>query len=58
MLNIVASYYAIMKFLMQFQGELMNETWENGKKPSFELNFGPFGPNLDPKKLFYEFYLT
>ena len=41
MLNIVASYYAIMKFLMQFQGKLMNETWENGKKPSFKLNFGP-----------------
>ena len=21
----------------------MNQTWENGKKPSFEQNFGPFG---------------
>ena len=24
----------------------MNETGENSKKPSFEPNFGPFGPNL------------
>ena len=25
----------------------MNQTWENGKKPSFGLKFGPFDPNLD-----------
>ena len=24
----------------------MNQTWENGKKPSFGPNFGPFDPNL------------
>ena len=36
MLDIVASYQC-----MQFQGKLMNQTWENGKKPSFEPNFGP-----------------
>ena len=30
MLDIVASYHC-----MQFQGQLMNQTWENGKKPSF-----------------------
>ena len=30
---------------MQFQGNLMNQTEENGKKPSFRSNFGPFGPN-------------
>ena len=31
MLDIVASYHCI-----QFLGKLMNQTWENGKKPSFE----------------------
>ena len=25
--------------------KLMNQTWQNGKKPSFRLDFGPFGPN-------------
>ena len=34
-----ASYHC-----MQFQGKLMNKTGENGKKPSFKSNFGPFGP--------------
>ena len=37
MLYIVASYHC-----MQFQGKLMNQTCENGKKPSFRPNFGPF----------------
>ena len=32
MLDIVASYHC-----MQFQGRLTNQTWENGKKPSFTL---------------------
>ena len=41
MLDIVASYHR-----MQFQGKLMNQTWENGKKPSFAPDFGQFGPNL------------
>ena len=40
MLDIVASYH-----YMQFQGSLMNQTWENGKKPSFGHDFGPFGRN-------------
>ena len=31
---------------MQFQEKLMNQTWENGKKPSFGINFGPFDLNL------------
>ena len=44
MLNIVASYPC-----MQFQGKLISKTWKNTKKPSSELDFGPFGPNLDPK---------
>ena len=39
MLDIVASYH-----WMQFQGKLMNQTWENGKKPTI---FGfDFGANL------------
>ena len=50
--NIVASYNC-----MQFQGKLMNQTWENGNKPSFKTNFGPFGPNLGPKNIFHQFYL-
>ena len=41
MLDIVASYHC-----MQFQGKLMNQTWENDKKPSFWPDFGPFGQNL------------
>ena len=53
MLNIVASYHC-----MQFQGKLMNQTWENVKKPSFGPNFGPFGPNLGPKTFFRGIYLS
>ena len=41
MLDIVASYHC-----MQFQGNIMNQIWGNGKKPSFGPNFGPSGPNL------------
>ena len=37
---IVPSYDSI-----QFQGELMNQTWEDGKKPSFKPDFGHFGQN-------------
>ena len=44
MLCIVASYRCI-----KFQGKLMHKTWENGKKPSFGTDFGPFVPNLGPK---------
>ena len=44
MLDIVVSYQC-----MQFQGKLMNQTWENGKKPSFGPDFSPSGPNLGPK---------
>ena len=32
---------------MQFQRKLTNQTWENGKKPNFGPDFGPFGsPNF------------
>ena len=44
MLYIVASYH-----FMQFQGKLMNQTWENGKIPSFEPNFGLFWPKFRPQ---------
>ena len=30
----------------------MNKTWENGKKPKFESNFGP---NLGPQIFFVSF---
>ena len=43
--------------IMQFQEKLMNQTWENRKKPSFETDFDPFGPNLNPKNVFQGFYL-
>ena len=53
MLDIVASYRC-----MQFQGKLTNQTWENGKKPSFRADFSPFGPNLDAKNFFINFIST
>ena len=40
MLDIIASYHCT-----HFQGKLMNQTSENGKKHSFRFDFGPFGPN-------------
>ena len=52
MLDIVARYHC-----MQFQGKLINQSWGNGKKPSFGTDFGPFGPNLGSKTFFHEFYL-
>ena len=52
MLDIIASYH-----YMRFQGKLMNQTSENGRKPSFGLNVGPFGPNLGPKIFFPIFYI-
>ena len=48
MLDIVASYHC-----MRFQEKLITQTWENGKKPIFRPNFGPFGP----KNFFCGFYL-
>ena len=30
----------------------MDQTWENGKKPNFGLNFGSFGQTLGPKYFF------
>ena len=51
-LEIIASYH-----YMQFQVKLMNQTWENGKKPSLRTNFGLFDPNLGQQKFFHRFYL-
>ena len=36
MLDIVSSYN-----LVQYQGKLMMQTWENGENPIFESNFVP-----------------
>ena len=33
----------------------MNQTWENGKKPSFEPDFGPYGPNSGCQFFFFFF---
>ena len=46
LLKIVPSYYG-----MQFKVKLMNEVWENDKKPNFGPDFGPFAPKL-PAKIF------
>ena len=42
--DVAASYYC-----MQLQGKLINQIFENGKKPSFGTNFGPFDSNLAAK---------
>ena len=33
---------------MQYIGKLINQTWENSKKPNFGPDFGLIGPNLGP----------
>ena len=48
------SLYDCCKLSLQFQEELMNQIWENGKKPSFRNDFGP---NLVPKNFFRGLYL-
>ena len=50
MLYIVASYHC-----MQFQGKVINQTWKNGKNPSFKPNFTP---NLVQKMFFVGFTST
>ena len=40
---------------MQYPAKLMNQTWENGKKPNFGPNFGLFGSNLGPQDYFVGF---
>ena len=52
MLSFVAIYHC-----MQFPRKLMNETWKNDKKSSFRSDFGLFGADLGPKRIFYGFHL-
>ena len=40
----------LQAIIMQYQGKLLNQTWENGKKPSSGPNFGIFEPNSGQKK--------
>ena len=42
----------------EFQEQLMNRTSENGKNPSFGLDFGPLDPNLPFLLLLYAVLLT
>ena len=35
----------------------MNQTWENGIKPNFEPDFGPFWPIFGPK-IFFSWLLS
>ena len=43
----------------QFKGKLINQTWENIKKPNFRPDFDPFWPKFDlPKKNFVGFTST
>ena len=35
----------------------MYQTWKNGKKLNFGLDFGQFDQNLGPKFFFHGFYL-
>ena len=32
----------------------MNQTWENGKKPCFGPNYGPYGPNSGSQNFFFK----
>ena len=40
---------------MHFQGKLVKQVWENGKKPTLGVDFGRFGPTLGTKILFADF---
>ena len=49
MSDINASYHC-----MQLQGKLMNQSWENGQKPSFESDFDPFWSKFGHPKPFWK----
>ena len=51
MLDIVASHNCV-----QFHRKLTNQTRENGKKPDFGPDFGPFGPNWGCHFFFFFFF--
>ena len=42
---------------MAFKEKLVKQTWENGKKPNFEPDFGLFGLSLGSPSFFWGFYL-
>ena len=45
---------------MQFKETLMNQTWENGKKPNLGPDFGLLAQIFHPSSIFFcvcEFYL-
>ena len=50
--DIVPSYHS-----MQFKEKLMNQTWENNKKPNFGPDFGLFDPHWSPKNFFWQVHL-
>ena len=52
MLDILASYYA-----MQFQGNFMIQTQENGKKTHIGPDLGPLSPNSDHNFFFFKTWL-
>ena len=46
-----------LSFCMQFQEKLVNQIWNNGKKPSFRSDSGPFDPNLAQQIFFFKKWL-
>ena len=50
--NFFHGFHLVSYHSMQFQENLMNQTWENGKTPGFRPDFGP---NLVPKVFFRGF---
>ena len=45
-LPLLVSYTLFQAIILCFKGKLMNQTWENVKKPNFRPDFGLFDPNL------------
>ena len=45
-IKLVVRHCSKLSSYMQCKGKLMNQTWENGEKPNFGPDFGPFSPNL------------
>ena len=48
-----SSYKLVQAIILcNLKGKLMNQTWENDKKPNLRLDFDPFGPKLALSNLF------
>ena len=43
------------RFYLHLKGKLINQTWENGKKPNFGPDFCPFWPKFGPQ--FFLFFV-